>query len=140
MRGWAAYWEPPTKESTSSARDYFGRAIKIDPQNFEAMVGLAATRLRAWVLGLSTAADHAPLAQMELVRKATAINPRYAVAHNVRSFMLFLSKQFLEAMEAACTAVALDPNSPYAYAMMGRAEAVTGRCEQSIAHTNRPLP
>ena len=41
MRGWAALWQPVTKESTTSARDYFERAIKIDPQNAEAMVGLA---------------------------------------------------------------------------------------------------
>ena len=41
MRGWATIWQQPTKESNASARDYFERAIKIDPQNAEAMVGLA---------------------------------------------------------------------------------------------------
>ena len=41
MRGWAALWQPATKESTASARDYFERALKIDPQNAEAMVGFA---------------------------------------------------------------------------------------------------
>ena len=44
MRGWAAHWQPPTKESITSAREYFERAIKLDPQNAEAMVA----RLRAW--------------------------------------------------------------------------------------------
>ena len=39
MRGRAALWQLPTKESITSARDYFERAIKIDPQNAEAMVG-----------------------------------------------------------------------------------------------------
>ena len=33
--------------------------------------------------------------------------------------------------------MALDPNSAYGYAAMGRAEAVLGRCEQSIAHTKQ---
>ena len=47
MRGWAALWQPLTKESTASARDYFERAMKIDPQNAEAMVGLAYARFRA---------------------------------------------------------------------------------------------
>src|SRR6516225_7181344 len=32
MRGWSAIWQPQTKESTASARDYFERASKIDPQ------------------------------------------------------------------------------------------------------------
>jgi adenylate cyclase len=47
MRGWAEReQQPPTKESIASARDYFERAIKLDPQNAEAMVGLAYTRMR----------------------------------------------------------------------------------------------
>ena len=41
MRGWAAHWKPPTKESIASARDYFERAITLDPQNAEAMVSLS---------------------------------------------------------------------------------------------------
>ena len=51
MRGWAALWQLPTKESITSARDYFERAIKIDPQNAEAMVGLAYARPRAGFYG-----------------------------------------------------------------------------------------
>ena len=47
MRGWAALWQQPTKESTALARDYFERAMKIDPQNAEAMVGFAYARSRA---------------------------------------------------------------------------------------------
>ena len=45
-----------------------------------------------------------------------------------------LTKQFPEAIEAAQTAVALDPNAAYGYFAMGQAEAWLGRCEQSIAH------
>ena len=36
MHGWSALWQQPTKESTALARDYFERAMKIDPQNAEA--------------------------------------------------------------------------------------------------------
>ena len=60
MRGWAAIWQPPTKESITSARDYFERAIKLDPQNAEALVGLAYARLRARFYGWSTAAEDKP--------------------------------------------------------------------------------
>jgi hypothetical protein len=45
MRGWAALWQVPTKEGIASARDYLERAIKIDPQNAQAMVGLAYARI-----------------------------------------------------------------------------------------------
>ena len=134
MRGWAAHWQPPTKESVTSARDYFERAIKLDPQNAEAMVGLAYARLRAYYYGWSTAAEDKPVAQMELLTKATAINPGYAFAYYVKSAMLWTAKEYPEALAAAETEVALDPNSAYGYAAIGRVEGLLGRCEQSIAH------
>ena len=135
MRGWAALWQPPTKESITSARDYFERAIKIDPQNAEAMVGLAYARVRASFYGWSTAAEDKPAAQMDLLTKATAINPGYAFAYYVKSVVLWLAQgSFRKRSQAAETAVALDPNSAYGYFAMGQAEVLLGRCEQSIAH------
>ena len=134
MRGWAAHWQALTEESITSARDYFERAIKLDPQNAEALVGLAYARLRARFYGWSTAAEDKPAAQMELLTKATAINPGYAFAYYGKSAMLWMAKEYPEALAAAETEVALDPNSAYGYAAIGRVEGLLGRCEQSIAH------
>jgi tetratricopeptide (TPR) repeat protein len=69
-----------------------------------------------------------------LLTKATAINPGYAFAYYVKSVVLWRTKEYPEALAAAETEVALDPNSAYGYSAMGRAEALLGRCEQSIAH------
>ena len=137
MRGWAAHWQPPTEESITSARDYFERAIKLDPQNAEAMVGLAYARSRAGFYGWSTAAEDKPAAQMELLTKATAINPGYALAYYVKSTVLWIAKEYPEALAAAETELALDPNSAYGYTAISRSEALLGRCEQSIAHTKQ---
>jgi adenylate cyclase len=134
MRGWAAHWQPPTKESITSARVYFERAIKLDPQNAEALVGLAYARLRAPYYGWSTATEDRPAAQLELLMKATAINPGYAFAYYVKSTALWVEKEYPEALATAERVVALDPNSAYGYSAMGRAETMLGRCEQSIAH------
>jgi adenylate cyclase len=132
MRGWAVLWQPMTKESTALARDYFERAMRIDPQSAEAMVGSAYARMRASVYGWSTTADYA--AQWDLLTKATAINPSYAFAYYVKSHVLFWTKQVPEAIEAAQTAVALDPNAANGYYAMGLAEGALKRCEQSIVH------
>jgi adenylate cyclase len=134
MRGWAEHWQLPTKESITSARDYFERAIKLDPQNAEAMVGLAYARIRATFYGWSIAAEDKPAAQIDLLTKATAINPGYAFAYYVKSVALRLTKEYPEALAAAETEVALDPNSAYGYAAIGRVEGLLGRCEQSITH------
>jgi adenylate cyclase len=137
MRGWAAIWQPATKESTTLARDYFERAITLDPQNAEAMVGLAYARGRATFYGWSTAAEDKPGAQMDLLAKAIAIRPGYAMAYYVKSTLLFLAKEYPESLAAAETEVALDPNSAYGYTALGRTEALLGRCEQSITHTKQ---
>ena len=134
MRGWSALWQPLTKESNASARDYFERAIEIDPQNADAMVGLAYARSRASFYGWSTRAEDTLAAQLDLLTKATAINPGYAFAYYVKSLALFRTKQLPQAIEAAQTAVALDPNAAYGYFAMGLAESRIGRCEQAIAH------
>jgi len=101
------------------------------------LVGLAYARLRANFYGWSTAAEDKPAAQMELLTKATAINPGYAFAYYVKSVVLRRTKEYPESLAAAETEVALDPNSAYGHAAMGRAEALLGRCEQSIAHTKQ---
>jgi adenylate cyclase len=134
MRGWAALWQPPTKESTASARDYFESAMKIEPQNAEAMVGLAYARYRTDAYGWGTAAENSYAAQLDLLTKATAINPGYAFAHYVKSLVLWLAKEYPEAIDSAQTAVTLDPNAAYGYAAIGQAEFKLGRCEQSIGH------
>ena len=136
MRGWAAMWQPPTKESTASARDYFERAMKIDPQNAEAMVGLAWARYLARALGWSSDAEDTYAAQLDLLTKATAINPGYAFAHYVKSLVLF-HKQFSEAIQAGQMAVSLDPNAAYGYFALGHAEGALGRCQQSNEHIKR---
>ena len=84
--------------------------------------------------GWSTGAENKPAAQLELLAKAIEINPGYAFAYYVKSIVLWLTKEYPEALAAAETEVALDPNSAYGYAAIGRAEALLGRCEQSIAH------
>jgi tetratricopeptide (TPR) repeat protein len=52
----------------------------------------------------------------------------------VKSLALFNTRQFPGAIEAAQTAVALDPNAAYGYFAMGVAERAAERCEQSIVH------
>jgi tetratricopeptide (TPR) repeat protein len=100
-----------TKESVASARDYFERAIKLDPQNAEAMVGLAWARLRANFYGWSTVAENKPTAQLELLAKAIEINPGYTFAYYVKSIVFWLSKEYPESLAAAETEVALESRS-----------------------------
>jgi adenylate cyclase len=134
MRGWALVWLPPVKERYVSARDFFERALKLDPQNAEAMVGLAYARIGTSLYGWSTAQGDTPAAQMELITNALAINPSFALGYYVKSIALFLEKQYSEAVEAGRGGTTVDPNSAFSFFAMGRAEWPLGRCEEAIEH------
>ncbi len=131
MRGWSALWQPMTKESTASARDYFERAMKLDPQSAEAMVGSAYARFRALIYGWT---EDSYTVQLDLLTQATAIDPGFAFAYYVKSNVLFFLKRLPEAIEAAQTMIALDPNAASGYFSMADAEVSLGRCEQANGH------
>ena len=134
MRGWALLWQQPVKERYVSARDFFERALKLDPQNAEAMVGLAYARIGTSLYGWSTAQADMPAAQMEVLTNALAINPTFALGYYVKSLALFLEKQYSEAAEAGRAGTTADPNSAFSFFAMGRAEWPLGRCEEAIEH------
>jgi adenylate cyclase len=88
MRGWAAHWQPAAKESVALARDYFERAMQIDPQSAEAMTGFAYARLRANLYGWSAGTEDIYAGVLDVLTKATAINPDYTFAYYVKSIAL----------------------------------------------------
>jgi tetratricopeptide (TPR) repeat protein len=103
------------------------------------MVGFAYPRTRAILYGWSTTAEDTTAARLDLLTKATAINPGYSFAYYVKSLTLFGGRQFPEALEAAQTAVALNPNMAHGYFSMAWAENWLGRCEQSKGHVKQAL-
>jgi tetratricopeptide (TPR) repeat protein len=62
----------------------------------------------------------------------------YAFAYYVKSRVLFYKKQFPEAIEAAQTAVALDPNAAYAYFAM--AMAIKSSAASSVIEAVTAVP
>jgi TolB-like protein len=143
MRGWAALWQPPTEERTETARDYFERAMKIDPQSAEAMVGFAYARSRSIAyVGQDIVAIFAAL---DLVAKAIAIDPGYAFAYYVKSTLLlslalYDPSRWPEVIEAAQTTVTLDPNAAYGYQVLGLAEGRPDAASKGLHILNRPSP
>jgi len=108
--------------------------LEIDPQNAEAMAGIAVIDTRDFINGWGAHPDPTLASQLDLVTKALAINPNYSFGYYVKSLALFFAFRLPEAVEAGRTGTTVDPNSASSYDSMGRAEALLGRCEESIAH------
>jgi TolB-like protein/DNA-binding winged helix-turn-helix (wHTH) protein len=138
FQGWAWENNGTTAEYMTQAQAFFDRALALDPDNIEALVGSA--RVDA-AIGANLITDdwkaHLAAAEAALTR-ALSLAPNHARAHSV----LGLVQSFTNPVQgiAACErALALDHNLADAHAFIGLAKFFLGRSEETEAHIREAL-
>ncbi len=135
MRGWALLnVAGRDRAQHQHARDLFERALQIDAENAEAMVGIALIDTRDYLFGWGGHPDPTLTSQLDLVTKALTIDPDYSLGYYAKNLALFQAKRLPEAVEAGRLGTNVDPNSALSHDATGRAEAYSGHCEEAIAH------
>ncbi len=137
MRARALMFQPPDRGHFTEARSFLEQALKLDPQNAEAMVRIALSDALDVAYGWTDRTDESLREALDILAKANAVNPGDAYANYIRSLSLFLARRYPEAVDAAQTAASLNSNLPGAYFAMGQAEFPQGLCEQAIAQIKR---
>ena len=119
MRGWSVLNGGPNKDDVQRSVALFEDALRIDPENSQARVGLA----QALTLIYRNRWDPEPAKVLaradEAATRAIAAAPNYAHAHYVKAEVLGLSNRFDAALATYDRAIALDRNHAAAY--VGRA-------------------
>jgi adenylate cyclase len=141
MRARAIQNQPPSPERNAEARRLFEQALAIDANNVDGLTGLADTYvtdiLNDWYKNNSR--DEWFHGANDAVARALAIDPRNASAYLVKANLLTYTYQadgrglFDQAIDAAETAIALNPNLAHAYARLGRLYARVGQPERTAA-------
>jgi adenylate cyclase len=137
MRGWAMMWQSypqPMKEkevSHNAALALFDQALKIDPNDADALAGDAFTHMVFYVYGWATAEKDFDAKIIDQADRAIALAPDNMRAYAAKSFYLAVSHRANEALRAADAGLAINPN--YAPLLDARANAETalGRFEQA---------
>ena len=139
MRGWSILNAAPQQDDAKRSVAVFEDALRIDPDNSQARVGLAhALTLihrnrwdpdRAQVLARAD----------EAVTRAIALSPNYAHAHYVKAEVLALSGRFDAALATYDRAIALDPNHAAAYVARGRSLIAIGRAAETVAPVEKAI-
>jgi len=133
MRGWSLLNAAPQQDDAKRSVTAFEDALRIDPDNSQARVGLA----HALTLIHRNRWDPEPariLARAdEAVTRAIALSPNYAHAHYVKAEVLALSGRFDAALATYDRAIALDPNHAAAYVARGRSLIAIGRAAEAVA-------
>lgn len=139
FQGRASLYKGWTPEYLAEARGFFERALSLDPQNIEAMVGMARVDL---LVGAALYSDDrvTRLAAAEVASvKALSLAPNHARAHLILGAVLNSTNRAAQGIAECERALALDRNLARAHYEIGRAKLFMGLGEETEAHINEAL-
>ncbi|HEY3622710.1 MAG TPA: adenylate cyclase, partial [Roseiarcus sp.] len=135
----SAYNRGLTPDRLSEARRLFDRALALDPDNVDAIVGAARTESAfAWSHMSDDRAN--PLAAAEaLAVKALSIAPEKAPGHVCLGIVRIYTNRVTQGVAELERALAIDRNLADAHAYIGIAKCFLGRAEETEAHVHNAL-
>jgi TolB-like protein/Flp pilus assembly protein TadD len=125
-----------TPNSLARARSFFEKALVLDPENIEAMVGLARVDTS---LGASFMTDDYSerLAAAEItVTRVLSLAPNHALAHVTLGFTQVFTNRAAQGIAECQQSLALDRNLARAHAGIGFAKFFLGRGAETETHIN----
>ncbi|WP_027527044.1 adenylate/guanylate cyclase domain-containing protein [Bradyrhizobium sp. Ec3.3] len=131
-RGWTA-------EYIARARGFFERAMALDPENIEAMVGLASVEEAEGAALLTDDASARFAAAEAISTKVLSLAPRCAEAHLALGVALMFTKRVVQGVAEFEHVLTLDRNSALAHSFIGYAKYLLGCGAEIEAHINEAL-
>ncbi len=140
MRGWSLLNGGPTnKDDVHKSVALFEDALRIDPDNSQARVGLAQALTLVYRNRWDPEAAKVLARADEAAARAVAAAPNYAHAHYVKAEVLGLSNRFDAALATYDSAIALDRNHAAAYVGRARNLVGIGRAADALAPVEKAI-
>jgi adenylate cyclase len=141
MRGWVMLqeWLGTTKDYVSAARAWFEQALKIDPNDPDALAGAAYTHFQDFALGWPNPEIDYEAKVLGQADRAIALAHDNLWAYYVKANYLALTKRANEAVASADAGLAIDPNFVRLYVARALAENFLGRFEQAISDVQHAM-
>ena len=134
MRGWALRNRAISRETNIAALGMFQDALRIDDQNVDALVGVAAVNTSDAAAEFYEKGNEERLRLAdETLTRALAVDPNNVRAEVVRCFLGRTQQRFEEAIRPCETAIAANPADPLPYQQVGYVRIFLGQAEQSFA-------
>jgi TolB-like protein len=139
FQGWAYINKGITLEYNQKARGFFERALVLDPDNVEALVGSAIVGMQGAVSSfyddLTARLDAAEMA----VIRALTLTPNHPMAHNILGRVYVFTNRVAQGIAKCERALALDRNLADAHANIGLAKYFIGQGSETEAHIEAAL-
>ena len=139
MRGWALSSQRVTRTSNLAARGWFEQALKIDPDDADALAGMARTYLDDYSFGWNDPAVDYDKEILGAADRAIALSPDNMRAYHAKASYLFLSRRAKQALDAAEAGLAVNPNWAALYGSRSGAEMSLGRFEQAVTDAQQAI-
>jgi adenylate cyclase len=131
MRGRALLQQyPMTKDNNNAARALFEQALKINPDDADALAEESATYYDEITYGWTAPETDYAAKLVDQVDRAIALAPDNLWAYYLKSMYLFRSNPN-ESLRAADAGLAINPNSALLYGARSQADTFLGRFEQA---------
>ena len=140
LRGRAALLKPDSRDSYAEAIGLFEHALSLDPQSVEAQIGLAGSLASRVMIGFSGFNDSraADLARAdELIGRALAVSPGYALAHHVKGQVLGAQNRWEEAIPEYEIALASNRDLVVALSGLAWCKLFAGSMAEAITLTEQ---
>lgn len=134
MHGWALWNHRLSRDAARQAAARFEAAIRLDPDNGSALVGLASCHM--WEVNMYGSDDRAGQirAAEEAVTRALALKPDSPEGHVTYGTVLFAQRMPERALREVELAVRLDFHHPGAHAYLGLIKFFLGRAGETEGH------
>jgi TolB-like protein len=133
MRGNAVATDLSRKERAVEAVVLFSRALELDPNSVDAMVGIASTRIFQIVNQFQTVEREALLDEAEaLISRAEGLATDHIGLMKARAVLLRARGQFAAAIIADMSVIAVNPGEPTAYRELGLNNLYLGRSQEAV--------
>jgi TolB-like protein/class 3 adenylate cyclase len=139
MRGWSILHGGPNKDDVQRSVALFEDALRLDPDNSQARVGLAQALTLVYRHRWAPEPAKVLARADEAATRAIATVPNYAQAHYVKAEVLGLSNRFDAALATYDRAIALDHNHAAAYVGRARNLIAIGRAAEALAPVEKAI-
>ena len=119
MRGWALYQRTQAATSRETAKQEFEQALKIDPDSYEAKLGIAAVLVVDLANGTSDHPESDEAMAEKLLSELLSRNPNRAQLHDTTALLRRYQNRLPESRIEWERAIQLDPNDAIAYGQLG---------------------
>jgi len=133
MRGNAVATDLGRKERAAEAVSLFRRALELDPDNADAMIGIATTRTYQVVNQYQTTGRESLLDEAEaLILRAMGLAADHIGVTKARASLLRARGRFADAIIVDMSVIALNPGDPVAYRELGLNNHYLGQDEEAV--------